>query len=93
MMITKGNDMTTTSGTEMIRPMIHAGYMISEILMQKKKFKGQWWVVWYNHKTKASVAMESFDSFDEANDWNEANPPHTIEAGVYNRSTVIFSGE
>ena len=85
--------MTTTSGNEMIRPTIHAGYMISEILMQKERFKRQWWVVWYNHKTKASAGMESFDSFDAASEWNEENPPDTIEDGEYDRSTIIFSGD
>lgn len=78
--------------TEMIRPMIHAGYLIQDILMRREEYKYKWWIVWYNHKTKGSAAMENFESFNEASEWNEANPPHTIEAGVYDRSTIIFSG-
>jgi hypothetical protein len=84
--------MATASGTQMFRPIIHAGYMIQEILMQKNRFKGQWWVVWYNHETKASCGMESFESFDDASEWNEKNPPRKIDEGDFGRSTIIFSG-
>lgn len=72
-----------------IKPIIHAGYMIEEILM--RKYTG-WWVMWYNHETMESAGMENFTSFDEASKWNEANPPRKIEDGNFTRSTIIFAG-
>lgn len=77
--------------TETIRPIVHVGYMIEEVLIRKKEHNG-WWVVWYNHKTKESAGMESFDSFDEASEWNENNKPRKIADGNFNRSTIIFAG-
>ena len=75
-----------------IIPRIHAGYMISEILMQKEDYKGQWWVVWYHPETFASAGMESFKIFDEASKWNEENPPTRVEEEIFTRSTIIFAG-
>jgi hypothetical protein len=76
---------------ETFKPIIHAGYMIEEILMRKESFKS-WWVVWYNHETMESAGMEHFDSFDEASKWNEENPPKKIKEGNFTRATIIFAG-
>lgn len=77
---------------EIIVPIIHVGYMIQEILMQKPDYQNLWWVVWYNHKTMASAGMEGFKTFEEANNYNEANPPCKIADGDFDRSTIIYSG-
>jgi hypothetical protein len=81
-----------TTKTTTLKPIIHVGYMISDILMQKNDYRNLWWVVWYNSETLASAGMEAFDTFELAHEWNEKNPPKTIENGVYDRSTIIFSG-
>jgi hypothetical protein len=79
------------SKAETFRPIVHAGYMIEEILVGKEKYKG-WWVVWYNHETMESAGMETFYSFGDASEWNEKNPPQKIQDGDFTRSTIIFAG-
>lgn len=78
--------------TEVITPMIHVEYMITEVIMRKYD-PHKWWVVWYNSDSLASAGMKEFDSFREATDWDVKNPPREIQDGVYDRSTIVYSGE